>query len=34
MKANRVALIEAILGFGFWIVFAIYSGLGKQLPPY
>jgi len=30
----KVGLIEAILGFGFWILYALYSGLGKQLPPY
>jgi len=34
MKVNKASLIEVILGVGLWLVFALYTAFGKQLPPY
>jgi len=32
MKVNKVGLIEAVLGFGFWVLFALYSAFHWGMP--
>ncbi len=34
MKVKNVARLELILGLGFWLLFGLYSGIGKSLWPY